>query len=300
VLVIGHIDTVWPEHTLRRWPLRFDGDTATGPGVFDMKAGLVQALFAIASLPERDGIELLVTSDEELGSPQSRSIIEQRAQAATAVLVVEPSLDGALKTARKGSATYALTAIGRSAHAGLDPHEGVNATVELAHHIGRITQMGRHHLGTTITPTTVTAGSASNQVPERGSVMIDVRASSTQELMGVDRSLRALQPYLAGITLQLDGEIACLPFGRTASRGLFDLASECAAELGIGRLEEVCAGGSSDANFAAAAGTPTLDGLGAVGGGAHAEGEWVDLAAMPDRAALLHQLMIRALCDGVA
>src|SRR4051812_22390282 len=165
VLLVGHIDTVWPTGTLDRWPFQVEGDRATGPGTFDMKAGVVQGLFALAALDDLDGVAVLLTSDEELGSPSSRILVEEKASGCAAVLVLEPSADAALKIARKGVSNYVVHLEGRASHAGLNPADGVNATVEAAHQVLAIEDMGRSAVGTTVTPTVLASGTVMNVVP---------------------------------------------------------------------------------------------------------------------------------------
>lgn len=298
VLLVAHLDTVWPAGTIERWPFRVEGARATGPGAFDMKGGLVQALYALAALDDLDGVELLVTADEELGSPHSRPLIERDARGARAALVLEPSLDGALKTERKGASDYRLNITGRSAHAGLEPERGVNATIELAHQVARIAALARPEAGTTVTPTAARSGEVSNQVPAHARVAVDVRATSVAELTRVDRLIRDLQPVLDGAQLATSGGISCHPLDPGPARWLYELARRCCVELGLDEVGQASAGGTSDGNHTAAAGTPTLDGLGAVGGNAHADGEWLDVSAMPERAALLTRLLTHLLADG--
>lgn len=297
VLLVAHLDTVWPEGTIRRWPFEVEGTRATGPGAFDMKGGLVQALYALGALADVDGVELLITADEELGSPHSRPLIEREAREARAALVLEPSLDGALKTERKGASDYLLHITGRSAHAGLEPERGVNATVELAHQVARIVEFARPVDGTTVTPTAARAGEVSNQVPAHASLAVDVRASTMAELTRVDRMMRGLRPVLDGAVLSTTGGISCHPMDPEPTRWLYELTRRCCVELGMDEVGHASAGGTSDGNHTAGVGTPTLDGLGAVGGNAHAEGEWLDIGAMPDRAALLSQLLTHLLHD---
>jgi glutamate carboxypeptidase len=291
VLVLGHLDTVWPAGTIRRWPFAVDRERVTGPGVFDMKAGVVMALQAIASLPDPTGVELLVTTDEETGLVDSRELILQEARGVQAVLVLEPSLDGALKTERKGSARYRLRVGGRAAHAGLEPEKGVNATVELALQVPGIAALGDARSGTTVTPTSARAGEVHNQVPASAHVDIDVRAVSEQELRRVDDSLRGLRPVLPDASLHLDGGIDRGPLSAESSAALYDLAARCADDIGIPVPGRASAGGGSDGNFTAGAGLPTLDGLGAVGGNAHAEGEWMDARHLAGRTALVARML---------
>jgi glutamate carboxypeptidase len=295
VLLLGHLDTVWPLGTLARWPFAVEGTHATGPGCFDMKAGLVQGLFAIAELSDRRGVSLLVTSDEEVGSPSSRTLIEESALGAEAVLVLEPSADGALKTSRKGTSNYVLSVAGRAAHAGLEPEKGANAGLELARQLLALEPLGSPADGTTVTPTTLTAGTTSNTVPASASACIDVRATSVEEQQRVDAALRALLPQLPGTSLEVSGGPNRPPLPTAAADDLFRLAVDVATRLGLPTLRAVGVGGGSDGNFTAAMGVPTLDGLGPVGSGAHAEGEHVVLSAMPERAALVSLLLTELL-----
>lgn len=293
-LLIGHHDTVFPSGTLEQRPFRVEGDTALGPGVFDMKAGLVIAIHALASLQDRSGTELLVSADEEVGSGASKDLIIDRAVACGAVLVFEPSADGgAVKTARKGTGTFEVLIHGRAAHAGLEPEKGVNALVEAAHQVVRIAEFGDSARGTTVTPTVATVGTADNVVPALARVLVDVRAEDPEESHRVDRAMRSLRPSLAGATIEVDGGFNRPPMPSTASEKLFSLACEVAAEIGLGQLAGVGVGGGSDGNFTAAAGVPTLDGLGAIGGGAHADHEWVDISTLVDRSRLVAGIVSR-------
>jgi glutamate carboxypeptidase len=295
IALIGHVDTVWPLGTLARWPFTTDGDagTATGPGIFDMKAGLIQLLHAVAVLPDPAGLEILVTTDEEIGSGSSRALIEDTARRASAALILEGSDQGRLKTGRKGTGFYQLDITGRAAHAGLEPEKGANALMALAGLLGRVAAAARPELGTTVTPTIASAGTAANVVPPHAHAEVDVRVAEAAEAGRVDAEIKALVSPVPGTTLTVGGGPNRPPLPVTASAGLFSLAVAAGAELGLGQLEGVVVGGGSDGNFTAAAGCPTLDGLGAVGDGAHAEGEHVRLAAMPERAALLAVLIER-------
>jgi glutamate carboxypeptidase len=291
VLVLGHLDTVWPTGTLARWPFSVNGDVATGPGVFDMKAGVVQALAALSTLGSLDGIRLLLTSDEELGSPTSRQIVLDAAKGCRATLVCEPSAAGALKVARKGIALYDVSITGRAAHAGLEPEKGANAGIALAHAVLALAELGRPDLGTTVTPTLMSAGTTSNTVPAHGSVALDVRASVPAELDRVDADLRALTTRVAGTSLTVTGGVNRPPLDAASSADLFARATRLADGLGIPALQGIAVGGGSDGNFTAGAGVPTLDGLGAVGDGAHAEGEHILVSQMEPRARLLAALL---------
>ncbi|WP_199512489.1 M20 family metallopeptidase [Nucisporomicrobium flavum] len=291
VLISGHHDTVWPVGSLRTRPFTVTGGVLRGPGCFDMKAGVVQALHAVAELPDRSGVTVLITGDEELGAPSSRELIESTATGCAAALVLEASADGgALKTERKGVSIYQLRVRGRAAHAGLEPHRGVNASVELAHQILAIQALADPGRGTTVVPTALAAGTTMNTVPAEGETAVDVRVADRDEQQRVDRAMRALVPVLPGARLQLDGGPNRPPLEATASAALYERAVAVARRLGIPAPARAAVGGASDGNLTAGVGTPTLDGLGAVGGGAHADSEHVVVAELPRRAALVAAL----------
>jgi glutamate carboxypeptidase len=291
VLLVGHYDTVWPRGTLPRWPFSVAEGVATGPGVFDMKAGIVQLFHALSVLPRPLPVAVVLTADEELGSQTSRALIESLADGARAALVLEPSVRGAFKVARKGTSMYQVHVEGRSAHAGLEPEKGINATVELAHQVLAVSQLGRPELGTTVTPTVASAGTTTNSVPAAAVLHIDARASEPEEQQRVDAAVRALTPVVGGATLRIEGGINRPPMPASSSADLFERANKVAAGMGLGQFDGVAVGGASDGNFTAGLGVPTLDGMGADGDGAHAEGEHVVLSAMPERAAVLAGLL---------
>ena len=294
VLVVGHHDTVFPLGALAARPFIVSEGRATGPGVFDMKGGIVQAIHGVAALPDRSGVEFLISADEEIGSGASKDLIIERARACGAVLVLEPSADGgALKTARKGTGTYELVVRGRAAHAGLEPEKGVNALIEASHQVLRIAEFGNAAIGTTVTPTVAAVGTAPNVVPAEARVFVDCRVEDPAEFDRVDASFRALRPVLPGASLDIRGGFNRPPMPSTASAWLFPLAEEVARDLGLPPVAGVAVGGGSDGNFTAAAGVATLDGLGAVGGGAHADHEWIDVDVMPTRALLIAGLVAR-------
>ena len=294
VLIVGHHDTVFPKGALAQRPFTVDGDKATGPGIFDMKAGIVQAIHGVAALDNKSGVEILITSDEEVGSVHSRDLIIERAKACGAVLVLEPSADGgALKTARKGTGTFELHVHGRASHAGLEPEKGVNALVEASSQILRINTFGNADLGTTVTPTVAVVGTVDNVVPALAKISIDVRVVEAAERERVDGLMNSLIVENPQARLEIKGGFNRPPMPPTASTWLFPLAVEVARERGLPELEGVAVGGGSDGNFTAAAGVATLDGLGAVGGGAHADHEWVDVSLMPGRAVLIAGLVTR-------
>ncbi|MEY9887118.1 glutamate carboxypeptidase [Catenulispora sp. MAP5-51] len=304
VLLLGHLDTVWPHGTLERLPFAVTDGKVTGPGCFDMKAGLVQMLHALAALRQNgrngqngpdalDGVSILVTTDEEVGSPAARTLIQDEARRNRAVLVLEASAgtDGALKTARKGAGCHRLHVQGRAAHAGLEPERGANAAVELAHQILEIVKLADPEAGTTVTPSLTAAGDSANTVPATAQVAVDVRAFSVEEQARVGAGLEALRPRLDGTSLRIERGPESPPLPPESSSELFARAERAAARLGMPPLRGIAVGGGSDGNWTAAVGTPTLDGLGAVGGGAHAEDEHVLAEAMPERAALLAELV---------
>jgi glutamate carboxypeptidase len=291
IVLLGHLDTVWPLGTLGRWPFDRDGDRLTGPGVFDMKGGLVQLFAALALLDDLDGIAILVTSDEEIGSLSSQSLIEQTCRDARAALVLEPSANGALKIARKGIALYRIEIGGRAAHAGLEPESGINATIEAAHQVLTVAGLARPEIGTTVTPTVVQSGTTVNTVPAAASLAVDVRAETAAELRRVEDELSTLVARVPGATVKAVPESVRQPLERGASAALFAQAQRVAVSLGQPVLEGVAVGGASDGNLTAAIGVPTLDGLGAVGGNAHAEGEWASANALAERTALVAALV---------
>ena len=292
MLLVGHHDTVFPAGALAARPFTVADGRVTGPGVFDMKAGLVQAIHAIAALDDRCGIELLVNSDEEIGSTTSRALIEQRAAACGAVLVLEPSADGgALKTGRKGTGTFHVRVHGRAAHAGLEPERGINALVAAAELIGRIATFGDPATGTTVTPTVASSGTADNVVPAEARFSVDVRVVEPGEKERVEAAMAALTTTVAGAVIEVGGGIGRPPMHESASSTLFPLARAAAARIGQPEPVGIAVGGGSDGNFTAAIGVPTLDGLGAVGGGAHADHEHVLVDTLVPRAELLAALI---------
>lgn len=283
VLLLGHHDTVFPLGTLEQRPFGLTDGRAVGPGVFDMKGGIVQAAHAVAALGDVSGIEMLFSCDEEVGSLTSRALIEERARACGAVLVLEPSADGgALKTGRKGTGTFEVVVHGRAAHAGLEPEKGANALVEAAKQVLVIAGFAAPECGTTVTPTVAHAGTADNVVPAEARIRVDCRVTDADETARVEACFASLSPVDPGCRIEVRGAIGRPPMPESASAELFPLARAVDPSIG-----GVAVGGGSDGNFTAAIGVPTLDGLGAVGGGAHADHEHVVVATMPGRARLL-------------
>ena len=288
VLLVGHHDTVFPIGALAARPFAINSGRATGPGVFDMKAGIVQAIHALMLLDDLDGVELLITADEEVGSDASRALIEERARACGAVLVLEPSADGgALKTARKGTGTFEVVVHGKAAHAGLEPEKGINSLVAAAQLITRIATFGDPEKGTTVTPTVANGGTADNVVPAMTRVRVDARVVAAGEKERVEHLMATLSSDVAGAGVEVTGGVGRPPMPESASTELFAVARRASAAAGLPDVSGVAVGGGSDGNFTAAIGVPTLDGLGAVGGGAHADHEFVLVDTMIDRSRLV-------------
>ncbi|MER5361610.1 M20 family metallopeptidase [Streptomyces sp. NPDC002785] len=302
VLLVGHHDTVWPMGSLETHPWSVADGAARGPGVLDMKAGLVQMFHALASLPSPDGVCVLINGDEEVGSPTSRELIEESARGCAASFVLEASAnaEGALKTARKGTSRYEVVVHGRAAHAGLEPDKGVNAAIEAAHQVlaiaGLAASMGPtgSPLGApTVTPTLLSAGSTLNTVPAQAKVSVDVRVPTAAAQDRIDTLMHGLSARTHGARLRVLGGRRRPPMEPESSAELFALASSIAAELGQTPLRGVAVGSASDGNYTAGTGCPTLDGLGGVGSGAHADTEHVVIGQMLPRTRLLAQLIAR-------
>lgn len=298
ILVVGHTDTVYENGMLARMPFRVAGGRAFGPGVFDMKGGLVIALGAVdalraSGLSPSKRILFLWTSDEEIGSRSSRRIIEREARRSDAVLVLEPAAGphGRLKTARKGVGDYVLRVTGKAAHAGLNPGAGVNAIHELALQIARVAGFNDPKRGTTVNVDIVSGGARSNVIAEQARAVVDIRCVRKSDARRLAARFRALRPILRGAKLQVSGGMDRPPMERTAAIvTLFRQAQRLGRAMGR-ELDETMVGGGSDGNFTAALGVPTLDGLGAVGNGAHSPGEFVAIRSLPERAALLAGLL---------
>jgi glutamate carboxypeptidase len=298
VLVVGHLDTVWPVGSLEHLPFRVTPEgRAHGPGIFDMKSGvaiLVESLRTIVSqsLATKRPVTLLLTCDEEIGSRTSRPLIEEEAKNAAAALILEPPISGGVvKTGRKGIGTFTVRALGRAAHAGLDPEKGVNAIVELAHQTLRLSALNDYGRGVTVSVGLVEGGSALNVVPACASAKVDVRFWTPEDGENLIAAIRGLTPVTAGAKIEVSGGINRPPMPRSEKNiALYEHARALAAELGFELKDEVV-GGGSDGNFIAAMGVPTLDGLGVDGAGAHAEHEHIVIDDIPRRAALLTRLM---------
>ena len=292
LLLLGHLDTVYPLGTLARTPWRGEGDRVYAPGIFDMKGGVAAALFALRDLKPVPPLRLLLNFDEEIGSPGSRALIEERARGARAALVLEPAAaGGALKTARKGIARYTLRAHGVPAHSGVDFEKGASAVAELAARVAEVSAWSDPAAGLTVNVGMFHGGSAANVVAAEAEAEVEVRAWETAALAVADRRLRGLASAHPRVRLELEGGINRPPMEETtASRSLFHTAQRLGRAHGL-ELTATRTGGGSDGNFTAALGVPTLDGLGMVGGGAHTPQEHILLSQLPLRTALLADLI---------
>jgi glutamate carboxypeptidase len=297
VLVVGHLDTVWPIGTLAERPFRVEDDLAFGPGIFDMKAGVMLAFFSMRAIKElglvtKRPVTLLMTCDEETGSHFSRNVIEEEARRSYAALVLEPPIPGGtIKTGRKGVGEFELIIGGRPAHAGNDPRAGISAITELAHQILAINKLNDYERGTTLNVGVARGGVLSNVIAAEARAFIDMRFRTVDEGERLTEAMADLKPVLEGARIQVRGGINRPPLVRTTETGeLFEHARGLAFEIGYD-LKEGSVGGGSDGNFIAALGVPVLDGLGVDGAGAHAEHEHIIISDIPRRAALLTRLI---------
>ena len=301
VLILGHFDTVWPVGQLERMPLKREDGRLYGPGVFDMKAGLAIGMLAVRALFEAAGppagrVVLLCTTDEEVGSHTSRALIEDEARRSEAVLVLEPSLPGgAVKTSRKGCGQFELLVRGVSAHAGIEPGRGASAVHELAHQIVAIEKLQDVERGVSVNATVIAGGDRTNVIPDRATAVVDVRVPTMGDADRLEAVFRSLTPWLAGTSVEVTGGLNRPPLERgDGVARLYELARGVAGQLGRD-LAEGGTGGGSDGNFTAALGVPTLDGLGAIGQGAHALHEHVEIDELAWKAALVAGLVARIL-----
>ena len=298
ILALGHSDTVWPLGTLATMPFRESRGRLWGPGALDMKGGLAFFIFAMRALRDLDvpiarKVVLQVNADEEVGSESSRAWTEEAAKQSVAVLVLEPGtgLEGKLKTARKGVGDYTVTVRGKASHAGVDFSNGANAVVEMSRQIQKIAGFTRLDRGVTVSPGVVQGGTRSNVVPAECRAEVDIRAPRDRDRLYLERVFGSLKPFDKRCMIEVTGGLNRPPMERSAGvRKLFATAKTLAAELGV-VLEESATGGGSDGNFTAALGVPTLDGLGAVGEGAHAVNESILVNRIADRTALLAKLV---------
>ena len=287
IVLLAHLDTVWPKGSyLPTWSVA--GDIAKGPGVFDMKAGFLQAIYAVKEIPGADSkVAIIATTDEELGSQSSKALIERVSKSASAVLVLEASLNGKVKTGRKGTSMYQIALHGRASHAGLEPEKGINATTEIATIVIEVAKLANPEFGTTVVPTVMHAGTTTNTVPALATLDIDIRSFSAAELIRVDTAIRKLVAAHPEAKLEVTGGINRPPLETSATLELYEILEKVASEIGMEPVGHASVGGASDGNFAAAAGARVLDGLGAVGDGAHAPHEQILLSSIPSRVKLL-------------
>jgi glutamate carboxypeptidase len=297
ILLLAHLDTVWPIGS--RQPLWIiDGDIARGPGIFDMKAGFIQALYALSEIPQvSESIALIGTTDEEIESISSKGFLENLSRKAQAVLILEPSHYGKVKTRRKGAALYKIKIEGLASHAGLDPQKGINATTEIAHIVLKILELNSEEFETTVVPTVLHSGTTSNSVPAFATLEIDCRSFSMAELDRVDMALKSLETVDSRAAMHLSGGINRPPLETESTKFLYAKLELAAAKLGMNPIGQAAVGGVSDGNLAAAVGAQVLDGLGAVGDGAHADKEFVYLSQIPERITLLKEFLIMLLID---
>jgi glutamate carboxypeptidase len=296
VLLLGHLDTVWEICTLAEMPFRIEGGRAYGPGVYDMKSGIVCGLWAAQALTTLkitppSPVRFFLNADEEVSSMAFRDELLAEARRARAVLVLEPAAaQGALKTSRKGVGEFQIAVHGRSAHAGINPSAGVNAISELARQILRIEKLARPKRGLTVQVDVIQGGTRVNVIPELAVARIDVRVPTALERVTIEKKIRALSPVHPGAKLEITGGVNRPPMERKMALALYHKARELGREMGL-ELREAATGGGSDGNYTAALGIPTLDGLGGTGDGAHARHEHVIVRELPQRAALLAALM---------
>ena len=298
-LVVGHVDTVWPLGTTRGMPARRNNGSFYGPGAYDMKGGLVQLVFALQALHELGltptlAPAILINSDEEIGSVDSSRHIRRLARGATRAFVLEPPAapSGFLKTSRKGVERFEVVVTGRAAHAGTDPAEGVSAILELSHQVQQLFALSDPQRGVTVNVGTIDGGLRANVVAPEATALVDVRAPTEEAALAVRRAIRSLRPTSPGTTIRVRSDSGRPPMPATErNRRLFRRAERLARELGLAIEEAPLVGGASDANFTSEL-TATLDGLGAVGDGAHAPDEHVAVSALPERAALLAALLL--------
>jgi len=281
IVLLCHLDTVWPKGSFQpTW--KIEADIATGPGVFDMKAGFIQALYAVSQVSgAQENVALVATTDEETGSATSKELIEKLAKTAQAVLVFEASLDGKVKTGRKGTAMYQVVVTGKASHAGLEPEKGINATTELAKLVMQIAALENPEFGTTAVPTVMQSGTTTNTVPALAKLDIDVRSFTISELNRIDKSIRALSSDIAKV--EVTGGVNRPPLETSSSMELYEKLEKVAKDLGLSPIGHASVGGASDGNLAAAAGAKVLDGLGAIGMGAHAPGESIKISTIEER-----------------
>jgi glutamate carboxypeptidase len=288
VALLAHLDTVWPIGSFTPvW--RIEGELAKGPGCYDMKAGFIQALYAMKDL-DHNQVALIATTDEETGSTTSRELIERVSKGAKAVLVLESAIDGKVKIGRKGTSMYTITIHGRAAHAGLEPEKGVNATVEISEIVRKLVTLQNPELGTSVVPTVLKSGTTTNTVPALATLEVDSRSFSLAEMERVKSAIYALTPTNPEARIEVSGGINRPPLEKSATENLYLKLESAAAKLGMGEIGSAVVGGASDGNFAGIH-TQVLDGLGAVGSGAHALTENISIKDLEPRAKMLVELV---------
>jgi len=293
IVLLCHIDTVWPKGSFTpTW--KVNGDVATGPGVFDMKAGFIQALYSLVGIEHLENqVALVATTDEETGSATSKDLIARLAKAADAILVFEASLDGKVKTGRKGTAMYQIKVTGLASHAGLEPEKGINATTEIAKLVLQIASLENQKFGTTAVPTVLHSGTTTNTVPAVATLDVDVRSFTKSELERIDNAIRTLKSDVAKV--EVTGGINRPPLEESSTSELHAKFEKVAASLGFPEVGKASVGGASDGNLAAAAGAKVLDGLGAVGHGAHAPTEFINVSYLEPRIKLTNAFIVELL-----
>ena len=297
VVLLTHLDTVWPiDSYLPLW--KVDGDKIYGPGTFDMKAGFLQALHALKNIEDaQEHVALIATTDEEVGSQTSRALIERVSKNASAVLVFEASMGGKVKTGRKGTSMYQITVHGRASHAGLDPEKGINATVEIANVVLKMTALENKEFGTTVVPTTLHSGTVTNTVPALATLDIDSRSFTMAELLRIDSAIKGLTPVHPDARIEITGGINRPPLELTSTASLYERLEMVAMEIGMAPIGCASVGGASDGNLAAATGVEVLDGLGAIGDGAHAPHEHILASSVPARIQLTESFIKELIRD---
>ena len=287
IILLAHLDTVWPKNSFK--PLwQESGDVVKGPGIFDMKAGFLQALYAIKEIPGAESkVALIATTDEELGSQSSKELIKSISSKAKAVLVLEASLNGKVKTGRKGTSMYQIKIHGRASHAGLEPEKGINATVEISRIVSELAKLENPEHGTTVVPTTLHSGTTTNTVPALAVLDLDIRSFLSSELNRIDTAIKLLAAQNPEARIEITGGINRPPLEISSTKALYEKLEAVAKSIGMDPIGHASVGGASDGNFAADAGAQVLDGLGAVGDGAHAPHEQILLSSIPTRVTLL-------------
>jgi glutamate carboxypeptidase len=297
-LLVGHCDTVWPVGTVARMPVRVDGQSVCGPGVLDMKGGLVQMLYALRTVrelglrPPVDGV-VVINSDEEIGSPDSTVLIRRLARLAARAFILEPAFgrDGKLKTARKASGGFTVTVTGRAAHAGVNPEEGASAILEMSHQVQKLFALNDPARGITVNVGTIDGGLRANVVAAEVRASVDVRVRTREDAAAVEAAIRGLHPVNPQTTVLVEGAVTQAPMEPSPrNQALWRLARDFGRRLGL-EIDQAAVGGASDGNTTSQY-TPTLDGLGAVGDGAHAAHEQARIPQMVERCALLVLLLL--------